>query len=294
MRNILIIGGTRFVGKKLLALLENDDVLNVFVASRRDIGVKNFLKIDRKKIEDLEKIFSNRKFDLVVDFINFSALDSEVLISALKNTGQEPHLISISTVYVYNRPQDVVEDKCYKEEDFDPHTLEPDLESTTAWDYTQGKQSMEAYLIQNYAAEKSTILRFPIILGEDDYTKRTYFFYEIIQNNKKIGLSEKSGKANYIFSDEAARAIRHFIKNGDPGVFNVALDESLDENEILALYCEFYNRDSSEFVDGSQEDVQSPFYFKNDFLTDCTKFNSKHQFGNFKKALFRELSKMKG
>lgn len=291
--NILILGGTRFVGRKLLKLLEQDYNLNIFVASRREINTKNFFKIDRKNPVDLERVFTDQKFDIVVDFINFSASDSQVLVSALKKTKQEPHLINISTVYVYNNPNNLVEDRNYKEEDFNPQQFKIGVEELAEWDYTKGKQAMEAYLSKNYPTEKSTTLRFPIILGEDDYTKRSYFFREVLKSNEQISLSEKGGKANYIFSDEAAEAIFYFIKNNDSGVYNAALEETLDEKDILKMYCEFYDKNFSDYLDhSSKEEIQSPFFYKKNFLTDSSKFRKKHTFNNFKECLFRELKKM--
>lgn len=291
--NILILGGTRFVGRRVLNLLEQYNSLNVFVASRRDTGLKNFTQIDRKEYKDLIKIFSKQKFDVIVDFINFSATDGEVLVSALKETKQEPRIISISTVYVYNDPNNLTENKVYKEGDFNPFQSEPI--NFTEWNYTKGKQSMEVYLANNYPSAKSTILRFPIILGEDDYTKRTYFFEDIIKNNKQIALAKSGGKANYIFSQEASEAIYFFITNYQPGIFNVSFEEALNEMSVMELYCEYYDKKLDDFLDNSLEEVHSPFFYENDFITNAEKFRSINTFENFnsfKSCLFRELKKM--
>ena len=293
MRNILLLGGTRFVGKKVLKLLQEQSEDKIFVASRREIDVENFIKFDRKNNEDLENIFSQYTFDVVVDFINFSASDSQILLSVLKNCGREPHLISISTIYAYNRPEDIKQDKIYREDDFDPKAIEPDLEMSSGWDYTKGKRSMEAFISQNYSSSKSTVIRFPIVLGEDDYTKRAYFFRDIIKNEQKICLTGRAKRSNYIFSSEAAEAIFFFISTEYAGVYNVALNEAFNEKEILELYCEFYGKKSEEVLQDNLEVTESPYFYKNDFLVDTSKFQTLHGFNiTFKDALFRELEKM--
>ena len=293
MRNILLLGGTRFVGKNVLDLLQEQSDDKIFVASRREVNVENFIKFDRKNKEDLENIFSRYTFDVVVDFINFSASDSEKLLSVLEKCGKQPHLISISTIYAYNSPGNIEEDRIYSEEDFDPQSIEPDFEMASGWDYTRGKRSMEAYISRFYAPSKSTIIRFPIILGEDDYTERTYFYRDIIKKDKQIALSGKGKKSNYIFSLEAAQAISFFIKTEQAGTYNVAFKEALDEKEILGLYCEFFDRKPEEVINKNLVAIESPFFYKNDFLTDTSKFQELHQFSaTFKDALFRELKKM--
>lgn len=294
MKNILLLGGTRFVGKNVLRLLQEQSDYKIFVASRREISAENFIKFDRKNLEDLIKIFSTYDFDVVVDFINFSASDTEKLLSALNKCEKKPHLVSISTIYAYSSPENLEESRVYYEKDFDPLSMELDFEMTSGWDYTKGKQSMEAYLKRYYASTKSTVLRFPIILGEDDYTGRTYFYTELINKNKQIGLSGKGKRSNYIFSLEAAQAIFFFIKTLQGGTFNVALNDSLNEREILELYCDFYGKNIEEVWNKSLELTKSPFFYKNDFLVDTSKFEILYKFTiSFKEALFRELKKMK-
>ena len=100
MKNILILGGTRFLGLELIDLLKNEDI-NLFIASRKEIKVDNFIKIDRKNQNDLNNLFSKYDFEFVIDFINYSGLDSIKLLKSLKLQKTPPKLILISTVYIY-------------------------------------------------------------------------------------------------------------------------------------------------------------------------------------------------
>ena len=83
MKKLLILGGTKFVGLKLLNLL-NDENIDYYVASRKRIKVEHFIFFDRKNIYDLNKLFSEHNFDVIIDFISYSSLDSKILIDSLK------------------------------------------------------------------------------------------------------------------------------------------------------------------------------------------------------------------
>jgi len=293
MKKILLLGGTRFVGKKVVELLQSQKAYEIFVASRREVNVENFIKFDRKNSQDLERIFSQNAFDVIVDFINFSALDSEILLLALNKYDKKPHLISISTIYTYSRPEDVTQDKTYKEEDFDPKKINPELETISGWDYTKGKRAMEAFISQNYPSNKSTVIRFPIILGEDDYTKRAYFFQDIISKEEQFSFSGKGKSSNYIFSTEAAEAISCCVSSEIAGTYNVALPDALNEEEIFEMYCEFYHEKPHDILDKDSRSIESPFYYKKNFLVDCSKFQDIHRFKiSFRDALYRELKLM--
>ena len=104
MKKVLILGGTKFVGLKLINLL-NDENIDYYVASRQKIKVENFIFFDRKNLDDLNNLFHENNFDVVIDFISFSSLDSKKLIDSLKHNKRTPKLIVISSTYVYSHPK---------------------------------------------------------------------------------------------------------------------------------------------------------------------------------------------
>ena len=72
---ILILGGTRFLGKKILDKLLDSDNNDIWVISRRNLLVKSkihFLNMERKNgINSLK----NKIFDLTIDFIAYEKKD---------------------------------------------------------------------------------------------------------------------------------------------------------------------------------------------------------------------------
>ena len=180
MKKILIIGGTRFLGIQFIKLLSNSNY-QFFVASRRKIQVNNFFKIDRKNQNDLDNLFKENQFEVVVDFINYSNSDSELLLKSIKFQQKIPKLILISSTYTYGLPKEINQDSIYKEIDFNPIKYKNKIKDRDQVSYSDGKRNMESYCMQNYRIDKLVILRFPIILGASDYTKRTHFYAEKIR-----------------------------------------------------------------------------------------------------------------
>ena len=69
--NIVIIGGTKYVGLSLLSYLKND---NVYILSRKKIKTKENQKsiiIDRKNEEELSNCIKDINPDVIIDMICF-------------------------------------------------------------------------------------------------------------------------------------------------------------------------------------------------------------------------------
>lgn len=288
---VLILGGTKFLGLEYFKLLKNDNRIDVHIASRGYLDANNFHNIDRKNQLDLEKILRGTAFDVIVDFINFSMPDSRKLINAINSTNNIPYLITISSTYVYGHPLKLVQDKKYIEIDFDPAAYPYSQDDRPVIDYYEGKRSMEAYLFKNYSNFVS--VRFPIILGGNDYTGRTNFFSEVIKNGRLIHFDKTYGRSNFIFSIEAAKILYFLTLNRMLGTLNGCLSDQLDQLEILDLYCKFYKVSISNIINEDGEGLRSPFYYKRDFLIDNSRMNSQFSLNtNFECALYRELKKI--
>jgi len=289
---VLILGGTKFVGLKLISLL-NDKNIDLYVASRKKIKAQNFIFFDRKNLDDLNKLFIHNNFDVVVDFISYSSLDSKKLIDSLKKNNKEPKLIVISSTYVYSQPKKLISNSFFSENDFDSKTYSYSLDDRPKINYSDGKREMEAYLTNNYDNDNLVILRFPIILGHNDYTGRTHFYFNRLINKKYLNPENIHSRSNYIFPYEASLSIRNFVLNENFGIYNVASDD-ISEYELISIYCNFLKISINDLVDEDLNFYESPFYLPFDFKIDSSKYNSifKEKF-NLENSLVRELSKIK-
>ena len=290
MKKVLVIGGTKFLGLEFIKLL-NKSKIQFFVASRKIISVENFIKIDRKNQKDLDQLFIDNQFDVVVDFINYSGLDSKILINSINQQKKVPKLILISTVYTYAMPLEIKVDSVYDETSFNPVKYKNSLIDRPQVSYAEGKRNMESYCIQNYRNKKLVILRFPIILGSNDYSKRTHFYIEKIRNNIKINPNNIHKKSCYIFSVEAAKSISNFIDNNHYGIYNVSLD-AISEMSLIKLFCNYYNFKMDSLLSSSIEPTNTPFTSNFDFIVDNNKYSSIFPINiEFENALNRELLK---
>ena len=72
-------------------------------------------------------------------------------------------------------PTDIDCDSLFKEVSFNPLKHDNSILDRPDVTYSEGKRDMESYCIKNYKMINLVILRFPIILGANDYTNRTNF-----------------------------------------------------------------------------------------------------------------------
>jgi len=291
MKNILVIGGTKYLGLEFIKLLDKSKI-NFFVASRKKIEVENFIKIDRKNQNDLDKLFIDNQFDIVIDFINYSGLDSKILLKSISKQSKPPKLILISTVYTYALPIEIDSNSLFKEVSFNPLKYDNSIKDRPHVTYSEGKRDMESYCIKNYNIDKLVILRFPIILGANDYTKRTHFYIDKIKNGTQINPKNIYKKNSYIFSNEAANSIFNFVYNENYGIFNVSYN-AISEYDLFKLFCNYFNFEIDSLINSSADSLNTPFTSNYDFIVDNSKYYSFFPMTTtFENALIRELSKI--
>jgi nucleoside-diphosphate-sugar epimerase len=291
LKNILVLGGTRYLGLEFIKIL-NEENINLFVASRNKISIQNFIKIDRKNQNDLDNLFKNIQFDIVIDFINFSLPDSEKLLNAISFQIKPPKLILISSTYIYDNPLQIEKDSIFSENSFLPnkHILfgldRPDIS------YSNGKRDMESYSVNNYYNDKLVILRFPIILGSNDYTQRTIFYSSLIKEKKSINPRNIHNKSNYIFSFEAANAILNFVNKDLTGIYNVCFNP-ISEYDLISIICDFYHHRINLLINEDIDITNTPFTNMFHFKVDSIKYQTLFPFKNsFVECFNRELSKI--
>ena len=290
MKNVLIIGGTKYLGLEFIKLLDKSKI-NFFVASRRKIEVANYIKIDRKNQDDLDQLFLDNQFDVVIDFINYSGLDSKVLLRGISKQNKVPKLILISTVYTYGLPTEIDSDSIFSETKFNPLKHETSLKDRPDVTYSEGKKDMESYCFKNYSNDKLVILRFPIILGANDYTKRTHFYIDKIRTGTQINPVSINKKSCYICAHDAANAIVNFTNNITSGIFNVSFGP-ISELDLVKLFCNNLDVNSASLINSTMELEITPFTSKHDFIIDNNKYNDIFPPGiTFEKSLTRELSR---
>jgi nucleoside-diphosphate-sugar epimerase len=234
MKSALILGGTQFVGKRLVQLLINDGV-EVTIATR-GLTVDAFgnqvsrLIIDRENAEFLEKAVKDKKWDVVFDQTCYSSQEALDTLKALNGKVRKYIFTSSQAVYDFGTN--------HREEGFNPLDFTPVLKTRREYigyvGYQEAKRAAEAVLFQN-ADFPVVAVRFPIIIGKDDYTNRLQFHVEHVKEGKPMFIENPNYRYSFIDSGEAAAFLLSMAKSDYQGPINPGSEEDISLGELIGL-----------------------------------------------------------
>lgn len=207
MKTILLLGGTRFIGRHLLEKL-NTKVFDVFYFHR---GVTNFAPSsnateilgDRTKEQDIARLFS-RKFDVIVDI---SGEEYEMVELAVRYSKKnQPYYVYISSSSVYSSSPRI----------HDEHEI-PVEQSTSS--YTNAKILSEKLVKDSF--EKYAIVRTSKVYGPYNHIYREQYFIDRLINNEQITLVNDP-ILHFTYVDDLVEGITELISKNLSGIFNIA------------------------------------------------------------------------
>ncbi|MDU5144340.1 MAG: NAD-dependent epimerase/dehydratase family protein [Paenibacillus dendritiformis] len=250
---ILVLGGTRFFGKKLVYKLL-DSGAEVTIATRGatpDPFGERVVRVraDRKDPESLRAAVGDQVWDAVYDNICYTP--QEALMACDLFAGKVKKYIFTSTLSVYGCASDPL-----AESDFDPYSYPFETDPEAELDYGEGKRQAEAVFFQR-AGFPVHAVRFPIVLGEDDYTRRLHYHVDRIRQGEPIGIPNRKAKMSFISSDEAASFLYWLLGQNDAGPINACSNGELSLDRILAIVEEAAGRKA--IVEPPAEGNRSPF-----------------------------------
>ncbi len=253
--NILVLGGTRFFGKKLVELcIENGH--DVTILTRGQSGnpfgtAVNQLIVDRDNHDALENALAHTTWDIVYDNICYSPNEAHTICELLK--GKTKKLVFTSTLSTYE-----VDGKMKKEEDFDPYHYQILMGDREEFSYGEGKRQAEAVLFKE-ASFPVVAVRFPIVMGEHDYTRRLHFHVERILHDQPISLPNIDAQMSYITDEEAAEFLYFVGVTPIEGPYNATASGAISLKELLALIEEESGKRAKISLVGGDEESQSPY-----------------------------------
>jgi nucleoside-diphosphate-sugar epimerase len=279
---ILILGGTRFLGYHLAKhLMEASHQVTLFNRGYTpdDFGEKvSRIHGDRTDYNAFYEKLKANNYDIVIDMIAFQAEDSLTAVKTFE--GRVGHFFHVSSAAVYVVTKDY---PCpLRENDFN-RPLFPRPKKSSIWDYGYNKRKCEEILLN--AHEKSgfpvTILRFPIIIGERDYTLRAYSYFLRILDGQPLILPD--GGLNvftHVYQGDIVRTLASNLKNivsiGE--AYNLAQEETvslrvfvLKAAEIMARKAELVDIPSQALRKMGLKENFSPFSSRRPFILDIDK-----------------------
>lgn len=225
---ILVIGGTRFFGIHMVneLLAAGHDVT---IATRQKASdsfgdkVKRIF-LERTKEESIREALKGTHYDVVIDKIAYCSNDIRYVMDVIDCD----KYIYMSSTSVYN-PKHINT----VEADFDGFENELIWCDRKAFPYEQIKRQAEYALWQQYSDEKWIAVRYPFVIGKDDYTKRLLFYVEHTMKSIPMNIDNVHCQVSYIRSDEAGKFLAFLVDKDVKGAINGASDGTISIKEII-------------------------------------------------------------
>lgn len=235
---ILVLGGTGAMGAHLVSLLDSSNLHDIYVTSRsfhRNYGHISYLMGNAHDIEFLKSIFSDKSYDVVVDFMYYT-------ISEFK--GRIDILLGKTTQYVCISSGRVYADEEHPIKETSPRLTEvvSDDEYYDAKEYSQQKCLLEDVLTKS-KYQNWTIIRPYITYSENRLQLGAYelkdWFYRI-QKNQTLQIARKitDSHTTLTYGYDVARGICAIIgqKKAFGETFHITVDDTITWREVLEIY----------------------------------------------------------
>lgn len=208
---ILVLGGTKFFGKRLVHnLLEDGHEVTVVSRGQTedDFGDSvHRLIADRQDSGQLAKAIGDSMYDVVYDQIGYNPRDAKAAVDAL--TGHVGRFVFTSTGAVYPHKETLI-----TEADFDAQSYPIDMD-VERYEYGEGKRQAEAYLFQHAPFPVVAVRVCMVVAGEDDYTGRFDFHVHHVAKQISIGVANPAHPITYITARDVALFLRFIGTESD-------------------------------------------------------------------------------
>ncbi len=99
--------------------------------------------------------------------------------------------------------------------------------------YDEIKRQAECALFQEYKNVNAIAVRYPFVIGSDDYTKRLLFYIENTINEIPMNIDNLNCQMSFINSEEAGKFIAFLVDRDFSGAINGCSKGTISIKEIL-------------------------------------------------------------
>ncbi|MGW8763131.1 NAD-dependent epimerase/dehydratase family protein [Streptomyces sp. NPDC055815] len=205
--DVLVIGGNRYFGKRLIALLRESGhritVLNRGSSAAPE-GIEQ-LVADRDDENALESVLAGRSFDVVVDQVCYTPRQAEIARRVFAT--RTARYVMTSTVEVYEYEDSTVP---VAESALDLATVTVD--TALPWEdpeflgahYGEGKRQAEAVFAAGTPFAWASVRVAHVLGGADDFTGRLDHYARRIRTGESIAVPVVNHPATYVYVEEIA------------------------------------------------------------------------------------------
>jgi nucleoside-diphosphate-sugar epimerase len=272
MQKALVMGGSYFVGKKIVDTLLESGKYQVFTLNRgtrpnHDDRITNLIS-DRNDAEHMKATLAGYSFDAVIDVSCYNPAQAGILTDSLDLSSLRT-FVFISSAAVYDVELAPI-----------PFQETAPLGGNKYWtSYGQNKIDTEAFYTKCFQGTKTglVILRPPYIYGENNYAQRESFIFDHILNDKPILLPNPDTKLQFIYTGDLADIILSLLKKPSEQVdiFNVGNREPVTSREWIALCEKITGKDAKIIVYDYKKYNRNPAsffpFFDYDSVLDVTR-----------------------
>lgn len=225
---VLVIGGTRFFGIHTVnALLAqgHDVTLATRGNSKNVFGNKvSYICIERTDPESMRNALAGHHFDIVIDKLAYCSNDIKYALDALDCD----KYIQMSSTAIYE-PKHIDT----KENDFNPLSKQLIWCGRFDFPYDEIKRQAEYALWQKYNHKNFIAVRYPFVIGIDDYTKRLLFYIEHTINGIPMNIDNIDCQMGYIESKEAGEFMAFLVDSDYTGAINGCSNGTISLKEVI-------------------------------------------------------------
>lgn len=225
---ILVIGGTRFFGIHMVnELLENGHDVTIATRGKTSDKYGDMVKriiLERTNEASVQEALSGTHYDVVIDKIAYCSNDIKYVMEAV-DCDKYIHMSSTS-VYEPKHINTI-------ESDFDGASKDFVWCNRTDFPYEQIKRQAEYALWQRYSDRKWIAVRYPFVIGKDDYTKRLVFYVEHTMKSIPMNIDNLDNQMGYIRSDEAGKFMAFLVDKDVKGGINGSSEGTISIREII-------------------------------------------------------------
>jgi 2'-hydroxyisoflavone reductase len=187
MQKILILGGTKFIGRNIVETLSKSNEYELYIFQRGESGAKLFPKIKRiignRETDSISQI-AEIKWDFVIDCSCYLPDDLERTLQHLPNSVKKYVFISTCSAYDDSSDKSILRNE---EAPIYPCTPEQRVEKSLKG---YGNKKAECERILQTSAILHVILRPSLTFGPYDYTDRLYYWLYQVKTAKALLLPD--------------------------------------------------------------------------------------------------------
>lgn len=237
MKNVLVIGGSYFVGRVFVETLAGRPDCRVVIVNRgnRPLGLRSVEEIvcDRNHTAHLIKSLPSVSWDAVVDFCGYTPKDIRNVVLALPH-GSVGHYIFISTASVYAPTRSLP----IRENDLKLTGPQPELGPAAGYGFQKWLAEQTVSTHARQLGFPCTCLRPSIIYGAYNYAPREKYFFDLIDQNQIVILPDNPlALFQFVSVWDVAEIIRRCMGNPDTfgKVFNLSAEELISYQRLVEV-----------------------------------------------------------